>query len=344
MYRILRITVFVIVIVIVVIAAVIAVIPHTPKPERFTYGITFSKEFTERLNLDWRMAYLTILNDLGITAIRLGAYWDELEPEEGRFTFDDLDWQINEAHRRGIGVMLAVGQKLPRWPECHYPAWFREGDDAYRKPLDAHGQAKLLQYMTAVVERYREHPGVTHWQVENEPFLPFGICPPLDVEFFDRQVAQVRSLDPSRPVVISESGEFSTWLGAARRADVIGSTLYRVVWWKSTGYVRYPIPEWLYWKKIWLVERFYPVQDIIIIELQAEPWAHLQIYENTIEEMMKSMHPAQFVENLRFARAARFGTQYVWGAEWWYWMKETQDQPFYWDYARGVFHGDTVPE
>ena len=195
--------------------------------------------------------------------------------------------------------------------------------------------------MRAVVERYKNEASVTHWQIENEPFLPFGICPELNMEFFDREVALARSLDSSRPLVISESGEFSTWLGAARRADVVGSTLYRVVWWKSTGYFRYPIPDWFYWKKTVLVKWLNPgVDDIIIIELQGEPWAHLQIYENTIEEMMKSMPPEQFVENLRFARASRFGTQYVWGAEWWYWMKEKPSQPFYWDTAKKTFAGE----
>ncbi|MDP3963971.1 MAG: beta-galactosidase [bacterium] len=345
LHYIFRITIITIAVTLAALAAAIAVIPHPPKPDRFVYGTTFSKEFTERLSLDWKKTYLAILNDLGITTIRLGAYWDDLEPEEGMFAFDDLDWQIAEAQKRGIGVMLAVGQKLPRWPECHYPAWFREGDDAYRRPLSGDEQEKLLRYMFVVLERYRDNSAVTHWQVENEPFLPFGICPPLDEAFFDRQIALVRSRDTSRPLVISESGEFSTWMGAAKRSDILGSTLYRVVWWKSTGYVRYPIPEWFYWKKIWLIRALYPhLKDLIAIELQAEPWAHLQIYENTIDEMMKSMHPAQFVENLRFARAARFGTQYVWGAEWWYWMKEIHHQPYYWDYAGGVFRGEIDPQ
>ena len=237
--------------------------------------------------------------------------------------------------------MLAVGQKLPRWPECHYPAWFRKGDDEYRRALTQSEQEKLLGYIRTVVERYKNEPAITQWQIENEPFLPFGICPELNEEFFDREVALIRLLDSSRPLVISESGEFSTWLGAARRADIVGSTLYRVVWWKSTGYVHYPIPNWFYWKKIWLIKKLYPsVKDIIVIELQGEPWAHLQIYENTVEEMMKSMPPKQFVENLRFARASRFATQYVWGAEWWYCMKEKHSQPLYWDTAKNTFAGE----
>ncbi len=314
-------------------------IPTPPKPEIFIYGITFSKPFTEKLGLDWKETYAAILDDLGIKNVRLVAYWSEVEPREGEFDFTELDWQISEARKRNIGVMLSVGQKLPRWPECHYPTWLqKDTDDKMRAGLDATEQEKLLRYLRVTLAHYKDESAITHWQIENEPFLPFGICPALDESFFGQEVALVRSLDPSRQLVISESGEFSTWLGAARKADVIGSTMYRVVWWQSTGYVRYPIPEWFYWKKTSLIKWLYPsVKDIIVIELQGEPWAHLQIYENTIEEMMKSMPPAQFIENLRYARATRFATQYVWGAEWWYWMETKHHIPFYWDYAKKTF-------
>lgn len=314
-------------------------IPNPPEPEKFTYGITFSKQFVEKLEMDWQEVYLAILGELGIKTIRLSAYWHEVEPEEGKFDFSDLDWQVAEAKKRNIGVMMAMGQKLPRWPECHYPNWLgKESDEEKRIPLNAPERLKLLNYIRTVIGHYKNENAISHWQIENEPFLHFGICPELDVTFFDKEVALVRELDTSRPLVISESGEFSTWFGAAKRADILGSTLYRVVWWKNTGYVRYPIPDWFYWKKTTLIKWLYPsLKDIIIIELQGEPWAHLQIYENTIEEMMQSMHPEQFKENLRYARATRFGTQYVWGAEWWYWMKEKQGNDFYWEYAKKVF-------
>ncbi|MDO8558612.1 MAG: beta-galactosidase [bacterium] len=309
------------------------------KPERFTYGITFSRPFTEKLGLDWKETYIAILDELNIKTIRLVAYWSEIEPREGNFDFEGLDWQISQAKKRNIGVMLAFGQKLPRWPECHYPAWLqKDTDEKMREGLDATEHEKLLRYLRATMEHYKDENAITHWQIENEPFLPFGICPVLNEDFFGQEVALVRSMEPSRSLVISESGEFSTWIGAARLADVIGSTLYRVVWWQSTGYVRYPIPEWFYWKKTILIKWLYPsVKDIVVIELQGEPWAHLQIYENTIEEMMKSMPPAQFIENLRYARDSRFATQYVWGAEWWYWMKTKHQVPFYWDYAGQIF-------
>lgn len=306
-------------------------ISNPEKPATHTYGITFSKPFAKQMGLDWKETYLAILDELRPDALRLVAYWPEVEPGQNVLDFTDLDWQVEEATRRGVSVMLSMGQKLPRWPECHYPAWLRDNVAREKREALSHvEQEELLAYVREVVAHYRNNSGVKSWQVENEPFLPFGICPMLDEALLDREIAAVRELDPSRPIIISESGEFSTWFGAARRADVIGTTLYRVVWWKATGYVRYPIPEEFYWKKVGLIKNLFG-KDVMIIELQAEPWAHLQLYENTVEEMMKSMSPRQFVENLRYAHASRFSTMYLWGAEWWYWMKERQQNSFYWD-------------
>ena len=43
-------------------------------------------------------------------------------------------------------------------------------------------------------------------------------------------------------------------------------------------------------------------------------------------------------ETVEFANETGFDEIYLWGAEWWYFMKE-QGQPQYWDYARELFNG-----
>src|SRR3989344_574062 len=83
------------------------------------WGVTFSQKFSQDLEMDWRENYRVIVEELRPLRLRLIAYWDELEPREGEYRFDDLDWQVDEAERAGIPVLLAVGLKLPRWPECH---------------------------------------------------------------------------------------------------------------------------------------------------------------------------------------------------------------------------------
>ncbi|MBI4119635.1 MAG: EamA family transporter [Parcubacteria group bacterium] len=102
---------------------------HTtaPDPERpIAWGITFSQKFSRELGLNWKENYEAILNDLNAKHLRLIAYWDLIEPEDGKFDFADLDYQIRRAEENGAEIILVIGQKVPRWPECHYPEWIKQ--------------------------------------------------------------------------------------------------------------------------------------------------------------------------------------------------------------------------
>lgn len=157
--------------------------------EKIDFGITFSKIQTEGFKLDWQKTYLAILDDLRVKKLRLIAYWPEIEPTEGNFDFKDLDWQVNEAEKRDAEIILAVGQRLPRWPECHEPQWVQNQN------LNLKNQ-KLLEYIEKTVDRYKTNPSIIAWQIENEPFLTwFGDCPKMDKKFLDQEIALVRSLD-----------------------------------------------------------------------------------------------------------------------------------------------------
>ncbi|MBI2637777.1 MAG: beta-galactosidase, partial [Candidatus Sungbacteria bacterium] len=189
---------------------------HEPKMK---YGMTFSKIYSEKLNGDWKTTYAALLDELGVRRMRLSAYWSEIEKEEGVYDFSDLDWQVNEATKRNAEVILAVGQKLPRWPECHIPEWASTYSKSER-------QERLLGHIEAVIRRYQHNPSITMWQVENEPFLPFGECPALDEAFLLREVALVHSLDRTRSILLTDSGEIGRWTKAARIGDEFGTTMY----------------------------------------------------------------------------------------------------------------------
>ena len=91
-----------------------------------SFGVTFSKKYALEMGLDWRAAYLAVLDDLKVKHLRIPAYWDEIESEEGKLNFSDLDWQLAEAERREAWVVLSIGYRLPRWPECHIPDWAKD--------------------------------------------------------------------------------------------------------------------------------------------------------------------------------------------------------------------------
>lgn len=300
--------------------------------EKIDFGVTFSKIQAEDLDLNWKEVYLATLQDLNVKRIRLIAYWPEVEPTEGGFDFKDLDWQIEEAEKRGGEIILAVGRRLPRWPECHIPGWAKSLPEKEQ-------QARILTVISKVIGRYKGKEAIKFWQVENEPFLgTFGKCPKLDKKFLEKEIKLVRDLDSSRKVILTESGEFSTWIGGARRADILGTTLYRTVWAKYLRvYIHYPIPAIFYQKKTALIKKFFDIDKIIVTELQAEPWGPKAIQELPIREQFKSMDLEKLREITDYTKRAGFSEAYLWGVEWWYWLKAKYNEESIWEEAKKLF-------
>jgi hypothetical protein len=300
------------------------------------YGTTFSKQQIIDLGLDWKAAYTDMLDDLGVRKLRISAYWNEIEGSEGKFDYTNLDWQVQEAEKRNVEIIMAVGGRLPRWPECHFPEWVKNAPVGER-------EERSLDYIKKTIERYRGRPLIVAWQIENEPFLShFGVCPPLNVAHLDREISLVRSLD-IRPVIVTDSGELSLWYAAAKRADIFGSTMYRNTYssvFKS--YIHYPIlPGFFRFKKN-IVSLFAHPKDWIVIELQAEPWCPVP-YQNVTKEIRdKTMNYEKFKDMIEFSRKAGFKTFYLWGVEWWYWEKQVNHDPTMWNEAKKLFNNKTL--
>ena len=303
--------------------------PAALAPGVDSFGATFSIKYAKDMKLDWREAYLAVLDDLKVKRLRIPAYWDEIESNEGKLNFSDLDWQLAEAEKREIKVVLSIGYRLPRWPECHIPKWAKD------KPR-ADFENDALDYLKTTIERYRSNRAVTYWQIENEPFLRgFGECPKFSAEFLDKEIALARSLDP-RPIVVSDSGELSLWFQAAKRADIFGTTMYRTIWNKYLGYFNYPLPPEFFHLKANIVRSFGTMRRAIVIELQAEPWGPKMAYDLSPEEEQESFSPQKFRDNIKYAKAVGFPEVYLWGAEWWYWKKQKGDDR-YWEIAKEIF-------
>ncbi len=304
---------------------------HIYSPAELKYGVTFSVKEARDLNLDWQKMFLAILDDLGARRLRLAAYWDEIESRPEKFKWEDLDWQIGQAGDRKAKIILAVGGRLPRWPECHFPSWAEKLPNTER-------EEKILNYIKKTIERYKDNKNIIAWQVENEPFLShFGHCPELNKKFLDTEIALVRSLD-SRPIVVTDSGELSIWIPAARRADIFGTTMYRDTYSHILKrYIHYPIgPNFFHFKRN-ITRLFAHPKKWIVIELQAEPWGPRPWQELTQDERNRTMNLEKFKEIIKFSRLAGFREFYLWGAEWWYWEREVNHNPALWKEARRLF-------
>jgi len=294
------------------------------------FGVTYSKKMAIDLTLDWKQAYLAILDDLGVKQVRLPVYWDDIEQQDGHYDFTDYDYMFNEGAKRNVKFVAVIGYRLPRWPECQAPGWANSLAITDR-------EADTLKMLQTVVERYKDHPEIAYWQVENEPLLnSFGVCPPSDINFLRQEVALVKKLDPSRPILITGSGELRSWKQEGEIGDIFGTTMYRVVWNSFFGYFRYPLPAWFYRFKAYLAgispDRRW------IAELQAEPWApNSHLKDLPLDEAQKSFNIDQFNANAQFAVNVGFQKAYFWGVEWWYFQKTKNGHPEYWDLARTFF-------
>lgn len=299
--------------------------------QNIAWGVNFSKAHTTALGLDWRVLYSTLLDDLEVRHIKLSLDWNELEPERGRFSFEDADWQVAEAEKRGAKLLLVVGMKTMRWPECHMPEWA----SGFSKREQ---QKEILALLEAVVKKYKDSPSLLAWQVENEPLLKFGRCPWRDRKFLEREVELVKSLDPSHPVIVSDSGELSFWIQAGRIGDMVSTTMYRKVWFHEIDrYVEYPLPPVFYERKAKYIDVLFE-KEVIVGELQAEPWGPGKLlYGTTIEEQNTAFDLAQFHKNIAYAKQTGLKEFYLWGAEWWFWRKERANDPVFWDEARNLF-------
>lgn len=298
---------------------------------KMTWGVSFSKGYAEYFGLDWKVVYLSILDELNASHLRLPAYWTEIEPEPGKFNFADLDFMIEQARLRDRKVILVVGRRLPRWPECHVPDW--------AKNLSLEEQDNLVfEQLKRVIERYRNLDLITAWQVENEYFhTRFGVCPSPNQEFFKKEIALVKSLNNTRQVVVTDSGEFSLWFKTAMFGDVFGTTMYRRGYNAVFGPADWPHPPVYYSRLGELVQKITGVDRIVISELQMEPWARRSLADDPTEVNFETFDPDQFGKNLRFARNSGLDEAYLWGAEWWYYMKEVRGVDIYWNQAREIW-------
>jgi hypothetical protein len=154
------------------------------------------------------------------------------------------------------------------------------------------------------------------------------------VSFLEKEIELVKSLD-SRPVLITDSGELSTWRQTAGLGDFFGTSIYRLVYNNYFGYFYYFLAPASYHFKANLVGL--SLDKAIISELQAEPWLGDGAEYASPEEQKKIMSPERIEGQIDFARRTGFLRAYIWGVEWWYWLWEQGDDAA-WQIGRKIWH------
>lgn len=322
-------------------------------------GFTYSPRQADYLDLPRRETYQAAIG-LAPSLVRLGAYWDEIEPAPGRYEFAQLDWLIEEAARHERRVILTVGMKAPRWPEYFLPAWLTDRVDLPRGATvsnDPLVRARAAAFVRRVVARYRDQPAIAYWQVENEPLDPAGADQwRIGIDFLREEVAIVRAIDIiHRPVIVSmfvtidplsllpwrRSEPRNRALALLETADILGLDVYPSLGQRRFGRDLYFNWSFAPWEEIAIDLRNLARsrgQEAWILEAQAEPWEPERVVY-TDRDPSRSVQPALAAGIFERLRAAGFDNILFWGVEHWYMRIQRHDDATWWSRLGSFFPG-----
>lgn len=276
------------------------------------FGVSFSLKQCRGFGIDPKDTLQFLTKDMGLRRFRLMSYWDEHELIQGIYDFKELDWQFDAIEKVGGEVTLCVGVRQPRWPESHYPEWSLSLSQADR-------DAALLRFNKEVIKHYKDKECLVSWQLENEALnRGFGVNGNFDRARLRKEIAQLKTLDPTHPIIMSTS---NTWGIPIRcpRPNLFGFTLYRVQF-KDGFYRQSKLPVQWYRMRAFII-RVLTLRKTFIHELQAEPWGPTSTQDLTNVEQDKSMNVQQLNLNINFAKRTKLYPIDLWGGEWWYWRK-----------------------
>jgi Beta-galactosidase len=317
-------------------------------------GISFRSPVVASLGMDSRMLLRTLLA-YPIHLIRLGAYWNRIEPRPGTFVPDELDWQMEAAERAGVQIILCLGPlKVFGYPEFFVPAHhlhvpLREHTLVHPTDYPLLSEAATT-FLHRVVERYRDHPAIAAWQLEHEAVDPLGFEHSwrLSVDFVAREVDTLKQADPTRPIILNGFLP-TTWpvllaqwwrtrdqgdsLAVAQNlADIVGVDYYPRQALVRLGHAALYLDgsrrrrQAIGWKPL-VAAAHARGHQLMVTEGQAEPWETTTTPPNPVGRAMSSCLPEHVIVNYNaclrlFQHTIPLYAYLFWGAE--YWVRRAQ--------------------
>ncbi len=311
---------------------------HSEAGKPLHLGVTFIPDYAQSLGLNPEKTMDALLG-IGVKQFRLVSYWDDVEPSPGHYDFSQLDWEFQKAEQAHAKIILTVGLRQPRWPECHAPSWVNT------TAPDGQWEPQLEAYMTKVIKRYKNSPSLESYQVENEYFLKgFGNCQNFDRQRLVSEYNLVKRLDPNHPVIISRSNNAIGFPTGQPRPDEFGISVYKRVWDAnfSHRYLEYPYPAW-YYGFLAGVQKIFLHRDMMIDELQAEAWPPdgKTIQQTSLAEQNKSINAHRLRDRFEYGKATGMKSIDLWGAEYWYYRKVILHDPSLWNVAKQEFQSSS---
>ncbi|SHN18138.1 beta-galactosidase [Gracilibacillus kekensis] len=120
-----------------------------------------------------------LMQEAGVNLVSVAIFsWSVIERKEGQFDFAWLDKVLDILHSHGIGVALATATASPpAWLSKEYPEVlavqengvpFQVGSRQHYSPNSKRFRYAVKQLVTEMANRYKDHPAVKLWHINNE--------------------------------------------------------------------------------------------------------------------------------------------------------------------------------
>ncbi|WP_241681403.1 beta-galactosidase [Pseudactinotalea terrae] len=144
------------------------------------HGVGFGGDYNpEQWDDDVRLADIDLMREARVSVVSLAIFgWASIEPREGSYDWSWLDTTMDRLHGAGVRVSLATATASPPpWLTRKHPEILpRTADGSVLSPgaRQAYSVSSrtwrdyAVRMAVAVAERYRDHPALALWHVDNE--------------------------------------------------------------------------------------------------------------------------------------------------------------------------------
>lgn len=318
-------------------------IPHRDLDPNFRprYGVSYGFEQAGWYGLDPRESYIDLLDQFKFGWVRLPFFWDKQNT-------NDLKFAIEEAEKKNVKVIIALGAKTPYFPEYHLPKKIADQVEFGQLiGLDHPVADDILAVDRQVVESLAIYDNIIAWQVENEPLIGNVNKWKIDPALITAEVEIVRQTDPlARPIILNHAAtgfydqSWKELLSILKPGDIFavnaffktkGTDLFNakifgreihILW---PDHLVWPVHSWGF-----LSPNFESIKraveerelDFWILEMQAEP------YIKKLDEAVDPLLPfgsADIVAAEQFLRSYQIESVGLWGAPFWLYRQKIGD-------------------
>lgn len=316
--------------------------------KRPLYGFTYSFEQAGWYGLSPRESYIKLLDEVKFDWVRLPFFWNQMINENGELKIEDLEFATQEAQKRNIGVIIALGTRTPYYPEYKWPnevaSKVKFGDTI---DINHPAAADILQIDRKLVEQLSGYDNITYWQIENEPFLAAINNWKIDTSLLEAEVKVVREADPGgRPIILNHVGpatldkRYKKLLELLTPGDILGVNAYfktqgvDILAFKIFGReVHIEWPRWLVFPNhSWLFlspdydqlkrETQAKGVDLWILEVQAEPYIR-KVEEARADEFFYTAQ--DLIKADKFMKSWDVESIGLWGVHFWQYRQSLGD-------------------